>query len=252
MDKVKRCSSKEYNNGQGYKTEFEYSEDEEDKRCILTAEGGHAGLRLALLIASQAQDPSPRVLFRFNIPDEKNLVSIRLFDQSRSMDIHLDPKPKSKFAAKARAEADYWSISFSAGDERDIRNTKRMLRRVENVTLGMPDAWFKYRNYFTRTPNIGDEANDSQQSSQPSIRVGENLVNLGGGHNIRFTGCLASFEWLSLEGHKNIRPARSPIREEAEDGAKERDPNAAVTRAQAGKTSLSYRTEPGKGTLNRH
>ena len=254
--KVERCGSKEYKGGQGYNGVFEYSDNEKEKRCTLVGEGNHEGLTLTLELAAKLKDPSPTILARFNIPDQANLISIRLFDQSLSMDVHLDRKPKTKFATKARAEGDYWAIYFRAHTDPELYNAKRMLRRVENVTLGMPDAWFKYRNYFTRTPNVGDEANESQQSSQASAVAGENLVNIGGGYTVRFTNFLATQEWLSLSGHENIRPPRPPIEDEAEaKKATPVDPAAAITRDRASKlgdayhhSSLPYRTEPAKGT----
>lgn len=141
-------------------------------------------------------------------------------------------------ATKARAEGDCWTIYFSGRTEPDLRLAKAMLRRVEQTTLGMPDAWFKYRNYFTKTPNIGDEADESQQSGEPSVRVGENVVDLGHGHSITFTGALASFEWLSLSGHTNIRPARLPIEDEA--AVEPRNPKAVVTRGQAAKLGSAF------------
>lgn len=254
MAKVERCGSKAYKSGEGYNTEFEYSEAEQNKRCLLTARGNHEGLTLSLALQTVHKGPSPQVLVRSNFPDEANLITIRLFDQSRSMDIRLEPKPKSKFASKARAEGDYWSTTFAAHNVAAIENAKKMLRRVENVTLEMPDAWFKYRNYFTRTPNIGDEADDSQEE-QPSVAVGRNRVELGGGHSITFTGCLASLEWLKLSGHERIRPTHSPIEEEAVGTAELADPEAPVTRARAAKlgeafshSRLQWGTEKAKGT----
>jgi hypothetical protein len=195
-------------------------------------------LTLSLVVSAVINDPSPATLIRFTIPDDNNFVSILLFDQSRSMDVHLDPKPKTKMATKARAEGDYWVIYFGGHTEPELRLAKAMLRRVEQTTLGMPDAWFKYRNYFTKTPNTGDEADESQQSGQPSVRVGENTVDLGHGHSIRFTGALASFEWLSLSGHQNIRPARPPVEDEAK--VQQRDPEAAIIRRQAAKLGSGF------------
>lgn len=235
---------------QPYQRAFEYSEYQRESRCALFAEGNHEALKLTLMLARGSNDPSPEIVAHFSIPREGYLYSIRLFDQSRSMDVHVEPKPKTKFAAKARAEARYWSIAFRAHDETELYNTKRMLRRLENLTLEMPDEWFTYRNYFTRTPNVGDEADETQQSGQPSVEVGRNRVELAGGHSITFTGALASFEWLSLEGHENIRQSRSLPTTEGQ-----RDPEAPVTRLQSARqaqgfphTSLKLGIEPGKGT----
>ncbi|KAL8736089.1 MAG: hypothetical protein Q9181_002564 [Wetmoreana brouardii] len=64
------------------------------------------------------------VLFRCHIPDEENLVSIRLFDRSRSLDIHLDPKPRAKSAARYRTEGERWSFHFSGRYDEQVEQSK--------------------------------------------------------------------------------------------------------------------------------
>ena len=125
-----------------------------------------------------------------------------------------------------------------------LGRAKKMLRRVENVTVEMPDVWFRYRNYFTRTPTVGDDANENQ----PSVRVGQNRVELGGGHSLTFTGCLASLEWLSISGHDNIQP---PVGQDAEEAAELTDPDAPLTRSRAAKLSSPERKRLGLGTEKR-
>ncbi|KAL8826995.1 MAG: hypothetical protein Q9191_003456 [Dirinaria sp. TL-2023a] len=174
VSKAELSDSRAHQEGKPYQSAFEYSEDKKNSRCVLLAEGNHEALTLTLVAVRERNDPNPRIVADFSIPREGFVYSIRLFDQSRSMDVHVESKPKTRFAAKARAESRYWKIAFRAHDETELYNTKRMLRRVENLTLEMPDEWFNYRNYFTRTPNVGNEADEEQQSSQASVEVGRN------------------------------------------------------------------------------
>lgn len=255
LSKVEYCRSKDYKHGAGYSTEFQEVKTDKERKCFLVLEGNVEELSFTITVSSFDKDPDPKVLLHYQVPDEDNPFTIRLFNQSRSMDIRLDPKPRDKSAARYRAEGDYWSLHFLDDPEWCIKVRKGMLRRVEYMTLQMPDAWFRYRNYFTSTPNTGNEDADDadgSQISQQSTILGQKLVDFGGGITVWFTGCLASPEWYALTGAgpSNVRSARRQVVE-----AVESDPGAAVTRQESTKlgsafthTSMPFGRQPAKGT----
>lgn len=233
VGKFEYCGRKDYDHGKGLKTAFVFSVEEMHRRCILTAEAPFHGdeLTLSLEIDAFKMDPSPRRIWECKIPNEENLVSIRLLDHGPSLEVHLDPKPRNKSAARYQDEGEI--VVFRLRTHRDVavQNAKNMLRRVENLTLEMPDDWFRYRNYFTTTPNMGDEA-DEEQSDEPPTTVGQHTLDFGGGVQLRLTGHLASARFLALLGHKNIRdPDTGRVVEVDVDKGQvvARDPGAAVT-----------------------
>ncbi|KAL9594229.1 MAG: hypothetical protein Q9219_007146 [cf. Caloplaca sp. 3 TL-2023] len=196
LDKVQYSESQSYNHGQGFETRFEFSSGVKERRCFLNVEGTSEKLTFTVSISAVRNDPSPIILFSGTILDEDNLISIRLLDRSRSLDFYLDPKPKSKSAARYRAEGMYLSFHFNGRYAKIIESSKLVMRRVESYTLQILDAWLKYRNYFTQTPNIGDEG-DAAEEHQPRAMVGQNEVDFGG-IKVKYTGCLASAAWLRL------------------------------------------------------
>ena len=126
----------------GYKVLFEYS-DKSSQRCTLVAAGNIEGLTLRLELGVQHKDPSPIVLHTFNITNDENLYTVRLFDYRMSMDVHVDPRRGAR--GRAKPIGDFWAIYFRGHAEQEIKNAKAMMRRVENITLEMPDKWFKVR-----------------------------------------------------------------------------------------------------------
>ncbi|KAG7005801.1 hypothetical protein G7Y79_00017g041830 [Physcia stellaris] len=226
--KVQRCSSSEYNGGEGYKVLFEYS-DKSLQRCTLVAAGNIEGLTLRLELGAKHKDPSPIVLYTFNITNDENIYTIRLFDYRMSMDLHVDPRRGAR--GRAKPIGDFWVIYFRGHVEQEIKNAKAMLRRVESITLEMPDKWFKCAT------SAADETPESSQTSATEAAYSEELP---GGYNVRWTATLASPLFLRAMGHLNIRPARqqSPETAEVQDEAytsKAAAGEARVTRATAKK-----------------
>lgn len=110
------------------------------------------------------ESPDPIIHFRVTIPDKDVLFSVRLFDQSRRMELHLNPKKGGKSASNHAEYSGYWCFCFRGDVDKDstmLAQAKRMMRLIERLTLGMPAAWFQYRNYYTSTPNIGNEGSQS-------------------------------------------------------------------------------------------
>ena len=245
--KVQRCTSTEYNNGfvipfarcywvalidgcswetspifqgienadhgtyrDGYQTLFEYSAAEPEKTALLQAEGDIRKLTLSVQVNAVRQDPSPAILNKFEITEDTNLYTIRLFDYKWSMDIHVDPRKVGR--GHAKLPGDYWAIHLRVHNGEAIKAAKRMLRRVESVALEMPDKWFKYRNFFTK-PSASASVPDTSEtphSSQGSATEGAFEKELPGGYKVRWTGALATPMFLRAMGHQNIRPPRQP------------------------------------------
>ncbi|KAL8659302.1 MAG: hypothetical protein Q9202_007184 [Teloschistes flavicans] len=244
VGKFEYCRRRDYDHGKGLKTAFVFSVEEMHRRCILTAEAPFHGdeLTLSIEIEEFKMDPSPTRIWDSKIPNEENLVSIRLLDHGPSLEVHLDPKPRNKSAARYQDEGQIFVFRLRTHRDVAVQNAKNMLRRVENLTLDMPDDWFRYRNYFTTTPNMGDEA-DEEQSDEPPITVGQHTVDFGGGVQLRLTGHLASAEFLALLGHKNIRDPDTGRKVEVDVDKGQvvaRDPGAAVTRQQGKDLGQSF------------
>ncbi|KAI4192862.1 MAG: hypothetical protein LQ350_008545 [Teloschistes chrysophthalmus] len=107
----------------------------------------------------------------------------------------------------------------------------------------MPDDWFRYRNYYTKTVNNGDEADEDPQISQPPVTVGDHTMHLGGGTLVKFTGTLATARFLALWDYKNIRAPETGSVVEVEDDQRQivaRNPDAPVTQQQAKQLGQSF------------
>ena len=215
----------------GYKTIFEYSAAEPAKTALLVAEGGVSKLTLRVQINAVRLDPSPTILKTFEITEDDNLYTIRLFDHKWSMDIHVDPRKSGR--GRAKPVGDYWAIHLRLHHEAAIKAAKTMLRRVENAALEMPDKWFKYRNFFTKPSQAASapETSDTPHSSQGSATQGAYEEEMAGGYRVRWTGALATPMFLRAMGYENIRPPRQPS-PEMDDGG-EPAPARRVTRSEA-------------------
>lgn len=194
----------------GYKTLFEYSAAEPGKTAWLEAEGDIRKLILRVEVNAVRQDPSPIVLNTFEITEDSNLYTLRLFDYKWSMDVQVDSRKGGP--GRAKLPGDYWAIHLRVHPEWAISLAKKMLRRIENVAVEMPDKWFKYRNFFTK-PSVSESAHDTSDtshSSQGSATEGAYEKDLSGGHTVRWTDALATPMFLCAMGHQNIRPPRQP------------------------------------------
>ncbi|KAL9595377.1 MAG: hypothetical protein Q9219_006479 [cf. Caloplaca sp. 3 TL-2023] len=199
---VQRCDSTGYDGGRGYSTVFEYSPTPPNaqRRCFLTGQGDMAGLTFTLTVNAVFQDPNPTVLHQFSIPSPHALVSLRLFDKGMFMEIHVDPVRRGR----SRPLGDYWEVRFRAHNNPERKLARAMLRRLENLTREMPDAWFKYRNYFTQIGIVSGE--EAAPPTEPT--EGYHRVELSSGHAMAFTGHLATAAFQRALGHVRVRPAR--------------------------------------------
>ena len=174
------------------------------------------------------------MLNTFEITEDSNLYTLRLFDYKWSMDVQVDPRKGGR--GRAKLPGDYWAIHLRVHNDGAIAVAKKMLRRIENVATEMPDKWFKYRNFFTQ-PSVSESATEAtSHSSQGSATEGAYEEELPGGHKVRWTGALATPMFLRALGHQNIRPARQPSPEATSGDSAERDGPAEtrrVTRSRA-------------------
>ena len=155
------------------------------------------------------KDPSP-ITHIFNITDDENLYTVRLFDYTVSMDLQIEPKRvRGRGRPKQEQEGDYWAIYFKVDNQRMMNSARAMLRRVQNITMEMPDKWFKYRNYFTKTSTTAVPDTD-EQSSQGSVTQGEYYKELPGDYSVRWTGFLAMPEFLRVLGNQPRKPSAGP------------------------------------------
>ena len=197
-------------NSDGYQTLFEYSAAKPTKTAVLVAEGDIRKLILRVEVNAMNKDPSPTILDTFEITEDSNLYTVRLFDYKWSMDIQIDPRKGGR--GRAKLPSDYWAIHLRVHNGVAIGAAKKMLRRVENVVVEMPDKWFKYRNFFTKpsAPESANDASDTPHSSQGSATEGAYEEELPGGYKVRWTGALATPMFLRAMGYENIRPPRQP------------------------------------------
>ncbi|KAL8973190.1 MAG: hypothetical protein Q9197_002453 [Variospora fuerteventurae] len=203
VKKVQRCASTSYDGGRGLETQFEYSPvaPYTQQRCFLVGDGNLEGLTLLLKINAVYQDPNPPVLHRFFIPTDDALVSLRLFDKGMLMEIHVDPDR----VGRRKPVGDYWAITFRAHSKQEHKNARAMMRRIESLTREMPDAFFKYRNFFTK---VGLAADGKTRSPPREPTEGFYQHELSSGHKMIFTGAFATAPFLRALGHDIVRPAR--------------------------------------------
>ncbi|KAI4196790.1 MAG: hypothetical protein LQ350_006360, partial [Teloschistes chrysophthalmus] len=113
----------------------------------------------------------------------------------------------------------------------------------------MPAAWFHYRNYYTSTPNVGNEG--SQSDASP--RAGEHICDFGDGITARYTGFLAFAAFMKKLSHDQVQPPRRRMEEELKAGPK--DPDRPFMRSQTTdfpapfpQTELRFGKRSAKGT----
>ncbi|KAL9011885.1 MAG: hypothetical protein Q9173_003316 [Seirophora scorigena] len=198
VKQVQRCNSTSYAGGRGFETQFEYSPvpPNAQRRCFL--------------INTVYQDPNFTVLHRFYIPTDNALISLRLFDRGMLMEIHIDPER----VGRRRSVGDNWAIVFRAHTKQERENARAMMRRIEALTREMPDAFFKYRNFFT---SVGLAADGTTRSPPRETTEGFYQHELSSGHKMVFTGHFATAPFLRALGQEIVRPAR-PVSMDPEEG----------------------------------
>ncbi|KAI4159314.1 MAG: hypothetical protein L6R39_000404 [Caloplaca ligustica] len=210
--KVQRCESTVYDGGRGFETEFGYFLTlNAYRRCFLIGTGGEEGLIFSLIVNTVYQDPDPELLHEFTIPIEGALISLRVFDKGMLMEIHIDPERQGR----KKPVGDYWATHFRAHNNAEKKLARAMMSRVEGITRGMPDIWFKYRNFYTKAGIAADGT--AQSAISERLTEGYYRRELGSGHHFTFTKHLATAPFLHAFGHGIVRPAR-PVSMDPEEG----------------------------------
>ena len=180
LAKVSSCEGADYDGGKGLVTDFEFSDARPRSRCVLKCDGNYQTLVMTLASSEQDQDPNPTCLFEIALPNEDDLLDLRVYESNRSLELRLTPKGEASSKSEPRK---IWSLSFRT-QKKHLSNAKKMVKRLENVTCDMPEAWFSYRNYSRSAPKLNEGATGSDSApsgfSQP----------ITGGHVWQFTGSL--------------------------------------------------------------
>ena len=194
VSKVESCSLGEYDGGRGLKTIFEPRENEPRRRCNLICTGDTNKLTILLEVTVKPQDPSPRILHRFELPSDDDRIGIRMYDVDVSIEFREHPRnPKQRKSTRRAEEAsgECWVVHLETSmKEQVMAQAKRMLRRLGSVTNAMPDDWFSYRNYVGKQV-LGEPLNKGSMT----FRDGVFSHGFAGGYTWRFTGNLASDEF---------------------------------------------------------
>lgn len=191
LAKVSSCEGTDYEGGKGLITDFEFSDARPRNRCVLKCDGNHQTLVMTLASSEQDGDPNPTRLFEIALPNEDDPLDLRIYESNRSLELRLTPKGEASSKSEPRK---IWSLSFRT-EKKHLSNAKKMVKRLENVTRDMPEAWFSYRNYARSAPKLNKGATGSEPApsgfSQP----------ITGGHVWHFTGFLASREFQRALGN---------------------------------------------------
>ena len=207
LAKVSSCEGADYDGGKGLVIDFEFSDARPRSRCVLKCDGNHQTLVMTLAVSEQDRDPNPTRLFEIALPNEDDVLDLRIYESTRCLELRLTPK--GKVSSKSEP-GKIWSLHFRT-EKKHLGEAKKMVKRLENVTRDMPEAWFSYRNYARSAPKLNEGAtgSDSVPSgfSQP----------ITGGHVWHFTGFLASAEFQRAlgnvaadTGEKELDPVPAP------------------------------------------
>ena len=191
LAKVSSCEGVNYDGGKGLVTDFEFSDARPRSRCVLKCDGNHQTLVMTLTSSEHDHDPNPTRLFEIALPNEDDVLDLRIYESTRCLELRLTPKGEVSSKSEPRK---IWSLLFRT-EKKHLSNAKKMVKRLENVTRDMPEAWFSYRNYARSAPKLNEGATGSEPApsgfSQP----------ITGGHVWHFTGFLASREFQRALGN---------------------------------------------------
>ncbi len=192
LAKVLSCEGASYDSGKGLLIDFEFSDARPQSRCILICNGSSQRLVMTLTFYAQDQDPNPTHLFEVVLPNEDDLLDLRIYESTRCLELRLTPKGE---ASSMREPRKIWSLFFRT-EQKQLKDAKKMVKRLENVTREMPEGWFSYRNYSSTVPTHNEGATE-ESDSVPSVF--SQLIT--GGHVWNFTGFIASLDFQRALGH---------------------------------------------------
>ena len=190
LEKVSSCDGVDYDGGKGLVTDFKFSDEHHKRRWVLECEGNSQKLVMEVYEMMQHQDPNALTLFEIALPNEEDLLDLRIYESTRSLELRLTPKGE---ALTKREPRKIWSLHFRT-EEKRLSKAKAMMKRLENVTSEMPGNWFSYRNYSS-SPTLERATKESE------FVPGEVSQHITSGHVWKFTGFIASLEFQRALGH---------------------------------------------------
>ncbi len=196
LAKVSSCEGVSYDGGKGLVTDFEFSDAQPSRRFALICDGNSQKLVMTLNCSVGHQDPNPSCLFEIELPNEDDVLDLRIYESTRSLELRLTPKGEASSKKEPRK---IWSLHFRT-EQKHLGDAKKMVKRLENVTSEMPEDWFLYRNYSS-SPNVEGATEGSE--FVPSVFS----QSITGGHVWNFTGFFASLDFQRALGHVTADPA---------------------------------------------
>lgn len=197
---VKSCHTKDYADGRGLQTTWEFNKDRRAEKTLLVCQGDHTGLTMQLKRHSKPSDEKPELLMAVQLPNDLYRVSLRLFVKNRSIEVRKVHK------AGLNEDEQCWALYFD-DFEKCWNDARTMLRRLANHCGEMPGDWFTYRNFQPLATGKPD-----RNSLPPSTSGPNHLeVQIAGGHVWKFTGCLASPEFRARLNGPPPRPPEAKL-----------------------------------------
>lgn len=234
LAKVSSCEGVNYDGGKGLVTDFEFSDARPACRWVLKCDGNSQKLVMTLFSIEKFQDPDPSTLFEIVLPNEDDLLDLRIYESTRSLELRLTPKGEASSKKEPRK---IWSLYFRT-EEKRLSEAKAMVKRLENITSEMPEDWFSYRN-FSSLPTLERATKESE------FVPGEFSQHITGGHVWKFTDFIASLEFQRALGHvtadagedelETVPAIMTRSRAKAEKRAKKQDRRRQARRKPAGR-----------------
>ena len=186
VKKFSHCTIKDHDGGRGLQTVWEVNSKGKDKEsCMMRCHGDETGLTIKIVVA-KSRLADGRALKELTIPDADTIMDLRTFDTGRLIEFRTIPKVSSGRGKEKALGGDLWAVQLfdELEPEYELQRTKRMMRRLESVTLQMPREWIRERRYWPLAPR-----------AQSAIRGNPDALvyHLGGGITLRYSGgCLTS------------------------------------------------------------
>jgi len=200
---VKSCHAKDYADGRGLQTTWEFNKERKTEKSMLVCQGNHTGLTMQLKRHSMPKDENPELLMSIKLPNDLYRVSLRLFVSDRSIEVRKVHK------AGSNEDDQCWALYFD-DYEKCLNDAKIMLRRLANHCGEMPGDWFTYRNFQPQATGTPDRTPLAQSTNGPHYHE----VQIAGGHVWKFTGFFASPEFRALlDGPPPLPTASIPAKD---------------------------------------
>lgn len=197
---VKSCHNKDYADGRGLQTTWEFNKAKKMEKSMLSCQGDHTGMTMQLKRHSKPKDEKPELLMSIKFPNDLYRVSLRLIVSDRSIEVRKVHK------AGLNEDDQCWALYFDDYGK-CLNDAKTMLRRLANHCGEMPGDWFTYRNFQPQATGKADRTPPAQSTNVPHYHE----VQIAGGHVWKFTGFFASPEFRALlDGPPPLPTASTP------------------------------------------